>query len=434
MHRRPLPAARRCQPLTVCACVLVYRQQANLRTQYGRQVGGNRPMKTFLVGGAVRDQLLGRPVKERDFVVVGATREDLLGRGFIQVGKDFPVFLHPQTREEYALARTERKTAPGHKGFIVHADADVTLEQDLQRRDLTINALARDTDGGLIDPFGGQKDLQNRLLRHVSPSFSEDPVRILRVARFAARYASLGFRVAEETLTLMRRMVQQGQVDELVAERVWQELVKALGEDRPSRFFAVLSDCGALPRLFPELVASAAESLAAVDQAADMSLPIEVRFATLTHCLGGTGENPRQFDPSSIESLCQRLKAPRRFTAQALLLARYHGLVDRAAVLSAENILEIIRYADALRRPVRFEHFLLGCRTIYCSAQAGHAPDYPQAELMRRALDAVREIDLSLLLAGQRDPAQVQQIIRQQRIKAIERTLGENVKNGGANN
>ena len=385
-------------------------------------------MKIYLVGGAVRDELLGRPVRERDFVVVGATPDDLLSQGFVQVGKDFPVFLHPQSKEEYALARTERKTAAGHRGFSVYADPGVTLEQDLQRRDLTINALARDSDGQLIDPYGGRSDLHNRLLRHVSPSFAEDPVRILRLARFAARYADLGFRVADETRALMWQMVEQGEVDELVAERVWQELVKALGEDRPSRFFLVLADCGALSRLFPEFD-NADDNLAALDMAAKLSTPTEVRFATLTHTLGQRSATDQVFDPAPIEALCRRLKAPGRYLALALLLARYRVQADKACTLCAEDIMEILGGADALRRPKRFEHFLLGCRAVYLS-QGGGANSYPQAALLRRLLQALRRLDVGALIAGQQNPSLIQERIYRHRISLIEKVL----RNGDADN
>ena len=269
-------------------------------------------LEVYLVGGAVRDRLLGLPVQERDYVVVGATAAELRARGFQQVGRDFPVFLHPDTKDEYALARTERKTAPGYHGFTVHADPDVTLEQDLERRDLTINALAQDPQGRLTDPYGGRADLEQRLLRHVSPAFAEDPVRILRVARFAARLEPLGFRVADETLGLMRAMVAAGEVDALVPERVWQELVRALGEARPSRFFEVMRDCGALERLLPELdglwgvpqpakwhpeIDTGVHVMMVLDMAARLSDSAEVRFAALCHDLG-TGTTPAEVLPS----------------------------------------------------------------------------------------------------------------------------------------
>ena len=388
----------------------------------------SRPMKIYLVGGAVRDELLGRPVKERDYVVVGATADELLAQGFQQVGKDFPVFLHPQTKEEYALARTERKTAAGHRGFSVHADPTVTLEQDLQRRDLTINALARDMQGRLIDPYGGQQDLNNRLLRHVSPSFAEDPVRILRLARFAARYAYLGFRVADETRTLMRRMVAQGDVDELVAERVWQELDKALGEQYPSRFFQVLDDCNALDRLFPELVGGV-EGMAALDAAAELALPSEVRFAALTHRLGWNGYADQVFDTSPIEGLCRRLKAPGRYLALALLLARGHEQANVACGLSADAILRLLSDADALRRPQRFEHFLQGCRAVYRSRGDGDGDHYPQLALLRLALQALRDLDVGVLVAGERDATKIQRRIRQQQLAIIERVLRSDAAN-----
>ncbi|WP_295401771.1 multifunctional CCA addition/repair protein, partial [uncultured Thiocystis sp.] len=331
-------------------------------------------LNTYLVGGAVRDRLLGRAVTERDFVVIGATVDDLLQRGFQQVGKDFPVFLHPETKDEYALARTERKTAPGYHGFAVHADPDVTLEQDLLRRDLTINALAQPESGEIVDPYGGLADLEARLLRHVSPAFVEDPVRILRVARFAARFADLGFRVADETRELMRAMVDAGEVDALVPERVWQELARALGEDRPSRFFEVLRDCGALARLLPELdrlwgvpqpiqwhpeIDTGVHVMLVLDMAARLSADLEVRFAALCHDLG-KGTTPPDILPSHkghegrgaalVDVLCDRFKIPNRCRELARITARDHGLVHKVDELRAGTILDLLEGADAIRR------------------------------------------------------------------------------------
>lgn len=389
-------------------------------------------MKTYLVGGAVRDQLLGRPVRERDFVVVGATEQELLAQGFVRVGRDFPVFLHPQTKEEYALARTERKTAPGHQGFTVHADPGVTLEQDLARRDLTINALAEDSDHRLIDPYGGRQDLQQRLLRHVSLSFAEDPVRILRVARFAARYARLGFRVAGETMSLMQQMVHRGEIDTLVPERVWQELFKALGEERPARFFEVLRACGAAIRLLPELE-RAADGLPALESAAVLTDDREVRFAALSCNLGRHNEADQAFDPSALESLCERLKAPTRFRDLALLPARLQQCVDLALSLSAAELLEIIIRADALRRPQRFEQFLLACQAVNFSRCGKKPVSYPQSELLRAVLRSLRELDLSDVPGGQQ-PQLIQQRIRERRIEAIRQLLAAGVRNGVADN
>lgn len=389
-------------------------------------------MKTYLVGGAVRDQLLGRPVRERDFVVVGATEQELLAQGFVRVGRDFPVFLHPQTKEEYALARTERRTAPGHQGFTVHADPGVTLEQDLARRDLTINALARDSDHRLLDPYGGRRDLRQRLLRHVSPSFAEDPVRILRVARFAARYAALGFRVAGETMSLMRQMVQRGEVDTLVPERVWQELFKALSEDRPARFFEVLRACDAAIRLFPELE-QAADGLPALASAAGLTEDREVRFAALTCNLGRPEKADQGFDPASLLSLCARLKTPTRFRDLALLAARLQQRVDLALTLSAAALLKIIVQADALRRPQRFEQFLLACQAVSFSRRTSAPVGYPQAALLLAVLKTLRELDLSGVIGG-RHPQLVQHRIRERRVEAIQQLLAAEVRNGVADN
>jgi tRNA nucleotidyltransferase (CCA-adding enzyme) len=322
-------------------------------------------MKVYEVGGAVRDELLGLPVEDRDYVVVGATPEELIELGYRPVGKDFPVFLHPDTHEEYALARTERKTARGYHGFEFYAAPDVTLEQDLERRDLTINAMARDEDGTLIDPFNGAEDLSAGILRHVSPAFAEDPVRILRVARFVARF---GFDVAPETYELMREMVQAGEADALVPERVWQELSRGLMEAEPSRMFEVLNECGALARVAPEIAAlfeepaQAQAALAALDATASDEAPVEVRFAALV----------RTLDPYAIGALAERLKVPAAVRDLALLATRHANAIVDAAALPAESILELFNAADAWRRPERF------------------------AQLLRASLAAERETDASL--------------------------------------
>jgi tRNA nucleotidyltransferase (CCA-adding enzyme) len=400
-------------------------------------------VKVYLVGGAVRDRLLGQPVKERDFVVVGATPQDLLSQGFLQVGREFPVFLHPQTREEYALARMERKTAPGYRGFVVHADPDVTLEEDLRRRDLTINALAEDERGNIIDYYGGGADLERRLLRHVSDAFVEDPVRILRVARFAARYADLGFAVADETMALMRTMVERGEADALVPERVWQELAKALGEPRPSRFFEVLRACSALSRLFPELdrlfgvpqppqwhpeIDTGVHTLMVVDMAARLSQGLEVRFAALTHDLG-KGTTPREILPSHrghearsvvlLDALCERLKVPRRCCALARVVARYHGLVHKVTELTPKTILDLLEGMDAFRRPERFAQALTACEADYRGRTGYQEREYPQAQHLRRVLRAVSAVDVGAIAAGAAQPTLIQQAIRKARIQAI---------------
>ncbi len=403
-------------------------------------------MKAYLVGGAVRDRLLGRPVAERDFVVVGATPQDLISLGYQQVGKDFPVFLHPETKEEYALARTERKTAPGYHGFVVHADPTVTLEQDLRRRDLTINALAEDEDGELIDYYGGRADLQNRVLRHISAAFAEDPVRILRVARFAARYADFGFTVAEETMELMRSMTDAGEVDALVPERVWQELAKALGEARPSRFFEVMRACGALERLLPEVsrlygipqpakwhpeIDTGVHTMMVVDMAARLSADPAVRFAALTHDLG-KGTTPTEILPSHkgheqrsvelIEDVCARLKAPRRYCELARIVARYHGLAHKVDELRPATILEMLEGADAIRRPERFEQMITSCEADFRGRAGYEERHYPQGQRLRRLLAAVRAVDAGVIASGEDDPAKIPKRIREARIAAIRAT------------
>ncbi len=364
-------------------------------------------MEIYLVGGAVRDALLGRPVSERDWVVVGATPDDLLARGFRPVGKDFPVFLHPDTREEYALARTERKTGPGYHGFSFHAAPSVTLQDDLLRRDLTINAMARDAQGQLIDPCHGHRDLENRWLRHVSPAFVEDPVRILRLARFSARYAPLGFRVAPETLDLLQAMVAHGEADHLTPERVWTETVRALGEPCPGRFVATLRECGALARIFPELdrlfgvpqspahhpeIDTGVHTLLALELAARLNADSVTRFAVLVHDLGkGTTppeEWPRhlgheQRGADAIRSLCQRLRVPNMYRELGVLTARYHTHCHRALELRPKTLLSTMQGLDALRKPQRFEQFLVACEADARGRLGLENRDYAQADFMR---------------------------------------------------
>jgi tRNA nucleotidyltransferase (CCA-adding enzyme) len=400
-------------------------------------------VKSYLVGGAVRDRLLGQPVKERDFVVVGATPAELLSKGFVRVGRDFPVFLHPQTKEEYALARTERKTAPGYRGFIVHADSDVTLDEDLRRRDLTINALAEDEEGNIIDYHGGRADLDRRVLRHISDAFTEDPVRVLRVARFAARYAPLGFRVAEETMALMHRMVEMGEVDALVPERVWQELSKALAEAQPSRFFEVLRACGALKRQFPELdrlfgipqpakwhpeIDTGVHTMMVVDMAAALSPSIAVRFAALTHDLG-KGTTPMEILPRHhghearsvvlLDALCERLKVPRRCCDLARLVARYHGLVHKVDALRSETVLDLLEGADAFRRPERFEHMLTACEADYRGRSGYEGRAYPQGQQLRRLAAAAGAVEVGPIAAAASAPGKIPELVRKARIAAI---------------
>ena len=408
-------------------------------------------LQVYLVGGAVRDGLLGLPVREHDFVVVGATPAEMLRRGFKQVGKDFPVFLHPESKAEYALARTERKTAPGYHGFAVHADPDVTLAQDLERRDLTVNALAQAADGSIFDPYGGLADLERRLLRHVSPAFAEDPVRILRVARFAARYAGFGFRVADETLTLMREMVQAGEVDALVPERVWQEMAKALAEPfdqsrpwaRPSRFFEVLRCVGALARLLPELdrlwgvpqppkwhpeVDTGVHVMLVVDMAARLSDDAEVRFAALCHDLG-KGTTPAHILPSHhgheersvtlLDDVCVRFRIPKRYRDLARITARYHGKVHKADQLKTTTLLKLFEGCDLFRRPDRFEQMLIACEADFRGRTGFEDRDYPQIDLLRRCADAARSLTVGTIAASAPTPAQIPERIRRARLAAI---------------
>ncbi|MDH3527089.1 MAG: multifunctional CCA addition/repair protein [Gammaproteobacteria bacterium] len=383
-------------------------------------------MEIYLVGGAVRDKRLGLPVSECDWVVVGSTPGEMLKQGYMPVGKDFPVFLHPQTKDEYALARTERKTGPGYTGFETCADPDITLEQDLLRRDLTINAMAETPEGELIDPYGGLDDLENGVLRHVSPAFSEDPVRILRVARFAARFDHWGFRVAHETNALMRHMVGAGEVDHLVPERVWAELVKALAEKTPARFFDVLYGCGALAKLFPEVESlyiatdrpghGHKDDIFPVLQAAvRLSDDPAIRFAALV-CDTGLGT-------PALDRLCERLRAPNAYRELASLAIGHRGQAHGVAELAAGDVLHLLVALDAFRRPQRFEDFLQVCRADADAHHRDHGGQYPQAELLRRAYAAAREVDTGALAgAGLSGPA-IGQALREQRIKAIELLL-----------
>ena len=378
--------------------------------------------KTYLVGGAVRDQLLGVPWHERDWVVVGATPEQLLQAGFRPVGQDFPVFLHPDTGEEYALARTERKSGTGYGGFTFHATPTVTLEEDLQRRDLTVNAMAMDDDGRVIDPYGGQQDLQARLLRHVSPAFAEDPLRVLRVARFAARYAPLGFQVADETLALMRELAESGELQALTAERSWKEISRALMEPRPDVFIRVLRDCGALAELLPEVnclfgvpqpeahhpeVDTGEHVLLVLQQAAEMKLPLPARWACLLHDLG-KGRTPERFWPrhhgheksglAAVKAVNQRCKAPRECQELALLTCEYHTHCHRALELKPGTLLKLFKAFDIYRRPERFELFLGACEADARGRTGLQERDYPQANYLRGAAEAARSAEVKILL------------------------------------
>lgn len=401
-------------------------------------------MQIYLVGGAVRDSLLGLAVRERDWVVVGATTEDLLKRGFRTVGKDFPVFLHPDTQEEYALARTERKTAPGYHGFLMEANPTVTLEEDLLRRDLTINAMAMDDSGQLIDPYDGQKDLARRVLRHVSPAFVEDPVRILRLARFAARFAPLGFTVAEETRALMREMVQAGEIEALVAERVFQELARALTEPEPAAFFHLLKDCDALPRLFPEIdqlfgvpqpevyhpeIDTGIHSLLTLQQAVRLSHDPLVRFAALTHDLG-KGLTPRSKWPSHhgheeagiplLDTLCDRYKIPNAYRNLAEKVMRYHGLCHKALELRPGTVIELFENLDAFRRRDMLEPFLLACEADAKGRPGFEERPYPQAEYLKNAHAAALAVSVEPLLQKGLKGKALGMELRQQRILAVQ--------------
>ncbi|MGY4830939.1 multifunctional CCA addition/repair protein [Sphaerotilaceae bacterium SBD11-9] len=407
-------------------------------------------MKTWMVGGAVRDALLGLPVNDHDWVVVGATPQQMEDAGYLPVGKDFPVFLHPQTKEEYALARTERKTAPGYKGFSIHADPGVTLEEDLQRRDLTINAMAKADDGRLVDPYGGQRDLRDKLLRHVSPAFAEDPVRILRVARFAARFAD--FRVAPETNTLMQQMVAQGEVDALVPERVWQELSRGLMEKTPSRMFEVLRACGALAKLLPEVdrlwgvpqppahhpeVDTGVHLMLVLDTAARLNTPLTVRFACLGHDLGKGTTRPEDLprhiahearSVKLVQAMSERLRVPTDCRELAEVVAREHGNVHRSETLDAAAVMRLLERCDAWRRPQRFAEMLLACECDARGRTGFEDRPYPQRERLQRALDAALAIDSAAVsaqaLAQGWKGAAIGDAIRNARQAAVAASLG----------
>ena len=373
-------------------------------------------MKIYLVGGAVRDQLLGLPVRERDWVVVGATPEELLAQGFRQVGKDFPVFLHPRTHEEYALARRERKTGAGYTGFSFQSDPGISLEDDLRRRDLSINAMAEDGQGNLIDPYGGRADLEARVLRHVSPAFAEDPVRILRCARFAARYSRLGFQVAPQTMELMRTIVADGELEHLVAERIWQESRRALAEDHAQVFIRVLRQCGALAVVLPELdalfgvpqrsdyhpeVDTGLHVLMVLEQAVRLSGRQPVRFAALLHDLG-KGLTPHQEWPrhkghehkglALVKGVCERLKVPKEYRELALLVCEFHGVCHRVLELRPETLLRKLEALDGLRRPQRFAEFLLACEADFRGRPGFEERPYPQAGYFAGALECIAGI------------------------------------------
>lgn len=405
-------------------------------------------MKIYAVGGAIRDELLGMPVQDRDYVVVGATPEQLAAQGYRPVGKDFPVFLHPRTHEEYALARTERKTAAGYHGFQFHFAPDVTLEEDLGRRDLTVNAMAREVspDGSLIgpvvDPFDGRADLAAKLFRHVGPAFVEDPVRILRVARFAARFAD--FTVAPDTVALMRSMVAAGEVDALVPERVWQEVARGLMEARPSRMFAVLRECGALERILPEVAAlfgvpqradyhpevdTGVHVMMVVDYAAKHGYSLPVRFAALTHDLGKAttpdhvlprhiGHEGRSVD--LLKPLCDRLRVPNECRDLALLVAREHGNLHQVMKMGAAALVRLLERADALRKPARFAEMVQACESDARGRLGLEAQPYPQAERLRLALVAARAVDAGQVAAGMKgNPEGIKDAVHRARVAAV---------------
>jgi tRNA nucleotidyltransferase (CCA-adding enzyme) len=406
-------------------------------------------METYMVGGAVRDALLGLPVNDRDWVVVGAAPQQMIAAGYLPVGKDFPVFLHPQTREEYALARTERKTARGYHGFAFHAEPDVTLEQDLARRDLTINAMAQEPGGRLIDPFGGRADLKNRVLRHVTAAFREDPVRILRVARFAARFAD--FTVAPETMALMREMVEAGEVDALVAERVWQELARGLMENKPSRMFGVLRECGALTKLLPEVqrlwgvpqraeyhpeVDTGVHLMMVLDMSARLQAPLPVRFACLTHDLG-KGTTPSEILPRHIgheersarllRNVCDRLRVPTECRELADVVAREHGNIHRSGEFGAAALVRLLERCDAFRKPQRFDLVLLACECDARGRLGLEDKPYIQRRRLLAALAAAQAVathDVAALAQQQGlDGPRIGEMIHGARIQAVEEQL-----------
>ncbi|SFT85704.1 tRNA nucleotidyltransferase (CCA-adding enzyme) [Kosakonia arachidis] len=400
-------------------------------------------MKSYLVGGAVRDSLLGLPVKDRDWVVVGATPEEMLNAGYQQVGRDFPVFLHPQSREEYALARTERKSGSGYTGFIVHAAPDVSLEQDLLRRDLTVNALAQDEKGHIIDPFNGQQDLCNRILRHVSPAFSEDPLRVLRVARFAARYAHLSFRIADETMSLMRAMTDAGELAYLTPERVWKETENALHTRNPQVYFQVLRDCGALKVLFPEVDAlfgvpapakwhpeidTGVHTLMTLTMAAMLSPELDVRFATLCHDLG-KALTPKELWPRHhghgpagvklIAGLCQRLRVPNEIRDLAKLVAEFHDLIHTFPILQPKTIVKLFDSIDAWRKPQRVEQIALTSEADVRGRTGFEACDYPQGRLLREAWEVARAVPTKAVIEAGFKGAEVREELTRRRIAAL---------------
>ncbi|MDU5475299.1 MULTISPECIES: multifunctional CCA addition/repair protein [Pantoea] len=406
-------------------------------------------MKTYLVGGAVRDALLKLPVKDRDWVVVGATPEAMLAQGFQQVGRDFPVFLHPQSREEYALARTERKSGNGYTGFVTWSAPDVTLEQDLRRRDLTINAIAQRENGELIDPFHGERDLQARLLRHVSDAFNEDPLRVLRVARFAARFAHLNFRIADETQALMRQMAASGELSHLTAERVWKETEKALTSRNPQVYFQTLRDCGALEVLFPELdrlfgipapakwhpeIDTGVHTLMTLTLAASLSDEIDVRFATLFHDVGKALTPPEKW-PSHhghgaagvplVEALCQRLRVPNAIRDLALIVTEFHDVVHTIERQSADALVALFDRIDAWRKPHRVEQIALTSEADARGRAGLENMPYPQGDYLRQAFALAQSVPTKAVIEAGFKGAEVREELTRRRIAAVAQGIAE---------
>ena len=416
-------------------------------------------MKVYLVGGAVRDQLLGLPVKDRDWIVVGADPATLLSLGYQQVGKDFPVFLNPKTKEEYALARTERKSSAGYTGFICDFSPTITLEQDLIRRDLTINAMAQSEDGEIIDPYGGKQDLENRMLRHISPAFSEDPLRVLRVARFAARYHSLGFKIASETLALMAELAQSGELQHLTAERVWLETEKALNEKNPEIYFETLHKTGALRVLFPEIdalygvpnpvkhhpeVDSFIHTMLVLKQAVNLTEnnPIlnksAVRFAAICHDLGKalTPQNilPHHYGHEQAgikptKSLCKRLKVPSYFQELAELTCEFHTHIHKAFELRAETVITLFNRFDVWRKPQRFQEFLQVCLADTRGRTGFENKDYPQIDYINQLLHAANEVDVQQVIADGFEKQEIRNELTKRRILAVKQTKTNYQKN-----
>ncbi len=400
-------------------------------------------MNIYLVGGCVRDQLLGLPIKDQDYVVVGATPEQMLGQGFKQVGKDFPVFLHPTSKEEYALARTERKTGKGYYEFAVNFDPNVTLEEDLIRRDLTINAIAKSLDGTIIDPFNGRQDITNKILRHISPAFIEDPVRILRVARFAARFKNLGFSVAPETMKLMQEMVANNEVDALVPERVWQEMQLALATDAPEEFFLILRKCGALARIFPELdklwgvpqkpeyhpeIDTGVHIMMALQQSVKITKSTLVRFAVLCHDLG-KGITPEADLPSHrgheergvklVQGWCNRYKVPNDYRDLAVKVARYHLHAHRVFEMRAETIVKLFQSLDAFRKPTILEDYIMSCFADATGREGLQNKPYPNADFLKEAYKAACDVDVAMLQSQGLSGAKLGTAINEVRVQQV---------------